>query len=326
MLVRPVSTLLVPIAGLLALFLLGGCAAPAAPIEATSFLGEPLRRTALPAEFLREEQERLLAEACAAVEESPEEVSAWIWRGRRTAYLGRYREAVAIYTEAIARSPGEPRLLRHRGHRYITLRDLPRAIGDLELAASLIAGSADEVEPDGLPNVFGIPTSTLHTNVHYHLGLARYLAGDYAGARRAFLDGLEAATNPDMRCALGYWLVLSSWRLGPDGETEARLFLSTIDPEWTLLENEDYHALLCAFAQGRGMTAILERAREKGGTSFATVGYGVGEWIRRGGGTPDEAHAIWHEVIAGTNWAAFGHIAAEAALAEAERVTSASGR
>jgi len=305
--------------------LFSGCAS-SPPVETTSFLGEPLRRTALPAEFLREEQEGLLREACAAVEASPDDVDAWIWRGRRTAYLGRHREAVAIYTEAIARFPGEPRLLRHRGHRYITLRDLPRAIGDLELAAALIADRPDEIEPDGLPNAVGIPTSTLHTNVHYHLGLARYLSRDFAGARRALLDGLEVAVAPDMRSALGYWLVLSSWRLGPDEETEARLFLSTVDPDWTILENEEYHALLCAFARGRGPRALLERAREVGGTSFATIGYGVGEWIRRGGGSPDEAHALWREVIAGTNWAAFGHIAAEAALAEEERVTSSEER
>ena len=48
---------------------------------------------------------------------------ALIWYGRRTAYLGKYREAIKIYTEGINKFPEDARMYRHRGHRYISLRE-----------------------------------------------------------------------------------------------------------------------------------------------------------------------------------------------------------
>ncbi len=307
--------ILLPLA-LLAPILLIGCGLPAGSrddgsVEVVSLLGEELSRPVLAAGF-RAEQAALLAKASAEIDSDPDEVDGWIWQGRRTAYLGKYREAIEIYTKGIERFPGEARLFRHRGHRYISVRELDRAIGDLELAASLVAGTPDQIEPDGLPNARGIPTSTLHTNIHYHLGLARYLRGDFAGARRAYSEGLEAAANPDMRSAMSYWLLLTLWHLG--SEPEARLLLSTIDADWDLIENEDYHGLLRGFAGDSDPRALLEEAREAGGVRFATVGYGVGAWLRHVG-KRDEAMEVWREVITGDRSSAFGRIAAEAELA-----------
>jgi tetratricopeptide (TPR) repeat protein len=56
-----------------------------------------------------------------------------IWYGRRTAYLGRYIEAIDIYTKGLALHPGNPRFYRHRGHRYITVRCFDKAIPDFIL-------------------------------------------------------------------------------------------------------------------------------------------------------------------------------------------------
>ena len=108
-------------------------------------------------------------------EASPNDVEAVIWYGRRTAYLGRSRQAIAIYTERIKNFPEDARLYRHRGHRYISIRNYEAAIADLEKAASMIQGQADQIEPDGMPNAQNIPLSSLHSNVWYHLGLAYYL-------------------------------------------------------------------------------------------------------------------------------------------------------
>ncbi len=80
-------------------------------------------------------------------------------------------------------------MYRHRGHRYITLREFDKAIADFNKAVELIEGTDDIVEPDGAPNAAGIPTSTLHTNIWYHLGLAHYLKGDFAAALLAY-EGL----------------------------------------------------------------------------------------------------------------------------------------
>jgi tetratricopeptide (TPR) repeat protein len=261
---------------------------------------------------LQARQEALLAEARGRLEADPEDVDAWIWVGRRTAYLGRYREAVAIFSDGLDRFPSSAELLRHRGHRYITLRQIDAAIADLERAAELRQGLDDVVEPDGLPNAAGIPTSTLHTNIAYHLGLARYLAGDFEGARAAYRWCWEISGNPDMKSASGYWLYLILRRLGRDAE--AAELARSIDDGWELLENHDYHRLLLAFRAGDGADDLLADARQGSQLAGSTIGYGVGAW-HLVEGRAERANEIFREVTATAGWAAFGYIAAEAELA-----------
>ena len=147
---------------LFVLILLAGCV-NSRP-EAISLLGKPLRAPELSSET-RQERTAVLDAARRAWETNPESANAIIWLGRRTAYLGRYRDAIEIYSRGIALHPTDARLLRHRGHRYITIRDLERAVRDLSAAAGLVEGQIDHVEPDGLPNASMIPTSTLHFNI-----------------------------------------------------------------------------------------------------------------------------------------------------------------
>jgi tetratricopeptide (TPR) repeat protein len=59
-----------------------------------------------------------------------------IWYGRRLAYAGKIRESIKIFSEGILDFPKDPRFYRHRGHRYISIRDLDRAIADLKKRAS----------------------------------------------------------------------------------------------------------------------------------------------------------------------------------------------
>ena len=143
-----------PVLGVLCLFLIvAGCYRSEAPasaerrIEATSLLGQPLFAPELAGEF-RAEQESLLLRAEADLRARPDDPDALIWVGRRQAYLGRYRAAIETYSEGLERHPDEARLFRHRGHRHITVRELDRAARDLGRAADLIAGQADQVEPD----------------------------------------------------------------------------------------------------------------------------------------------------------------------------------
>jgi len=151
-----------------------------AALRSIGLLGDTLYAPALP-ETLRTRYERRLAEARRDFDQAPNEISNIIWLGRRTAYLGRFRDAIAIFSTGLQNHPDDARLFRHRGHRYITLRIFNLAVSDLEHAASLMAKRDDETEPDGLPNARNIPTGTLKFNIWYHLGLAHYLAGDFPG-------------------------------------------------------------------------------------------------------------------------------------------------
>ena len=98
--------------------------------EATSLLGPPLLAAPL-ADAARTEQESHLAAARARLDANPGDLDAWIWVGRRTAYLGRYREAIEVYSRALERFPEAPELYRHRGHRWLSVRELDRAVADL---------------------------------------------------------------------------------------------------------------------------------------------------------------------------------------------------
>jgi tetratricopeptide (TPR) repeat protein len=278
--------------------------------EAISLLGRPLYRIPL-SEEARLGLEAQWQQARARLEADSTDVEHWIWLGRRTAYLGRYREAVAIYTEALGRFPEDPRLYRHRGHRYITLRQLDLAISDLERAAELTRDRPDEVEPDGLPNAHGIPTSTLQGNIYYHLGLAYYLKGNFAGALAAYEAALKRATTDDMRVAVWDWMYMTLRRLGR-GEEAARL-LEGIRPEaLQILENHAYLNRLRFYRGELSAEALLGSATDE--LTLLTQGYAVGNYYLYTGET-DRARALFLRLLEAHNWAAFGYIAAEAELA-----------
>ena len=276
--------------------------------EAFSLRGEPLVGPELPPE-VRADRERQLAAARAALAASPGDADAAIWVGRRLGYLGRYREAVAAFTEGIERHPGDARFLRHRGHRFLTLRRLELAEADLERAAELVRGRPDEVEPDGLPNERGIPTSTLQSNVWYHLGLARYLQGDFEAALDAYRECLAVSKNPDMLVATSHWLYTTLRRLGRD--EEAARVLEPIHAGLDVIENRAYHRLLLLYRGELTADALLAEAGEAGSLDFATVAYGVAAWHLYNG-RDAEARALFERIVAAGQWPAFGHLAAEA--------------
>ena len=288
---------------------------PPAP-EAISLLGEPLTAPPLP-DSTRRLYQRRLAEAQNDVDHAPDEVSSIIWLGRRTAYLGRFRDAIAIYSQAILAHPDEPRLRRHRGHRYLTLRLFDFAVADLEHAALLMRRRMDETEPDGLPNARNLPTSTLKFNIWYHLGLAHYLKGDFPAARAAYRECLKVSTNPDMRCATTHWYYMTLRRLGRAGE--ARSLLKPIRRDLDVIENHSYLRLLLMYRGELPVDSLLAPgAGEQAALDDATVGYGVGNWHLYNG-RPAEAERVFRRVVAGPQWPAFGHIAAEAELARMRR-------
>jgi tetratricopeptide (TPR) repeat protein len=288
--------------------------------EAISLLGRPLVPPAIP-QATREGHEQRLATARAAWERTPGDPDSIIWLGRRTAYLGRYRDAIAVYTQGIELLPLEPRLYRHRGHRYLTVRQLDRAIADLEQAAQLVRGKPDEVEQDGLPNARGIPTSTLHSNIRYHLGLAYYLKGDFAKAIPPYREDIDAARrsgNNDMLVATSHWLYMALRRLGRDEEAAA--VVAPITPGLEVIENGSYHRLLLLYKGRLPADSLLsDAARQRlaggagGGATVedVTIGYGVGNWHWYNG-RRDEARRLWRQISETSQWAAFGALAAEA--------------
>jgi tetratricopeptide (TPR) repeat protein len=279
------------------------------PSGVTSLLGRPLAPMAPESESEAKMQAQL-ADAVAAWEKDRNDADALIWVGRRTAYLGRYREAIAIFTDGIARHPTDAHMYRHRGHRYLTVREIDRAISDFEKAATLIAGQPDEVEPDGLPNARNIPTGTLHSNIWYHLALGYYLKGDFSRAAGTWTRARDAVDNADNLVAASHWLYLALRRAGRLDEAAAVLRPITADLD--VIENGEYHQLLLMYQGERSPESLLASAGEDSGG--AATRYGVSAWLLVNGRRV-EARALWESILAGPDWPSFGYLAAEAEAA-----------
>ncbi|HEV7768825.1 MAG TPA: tetratricopeptide repeat protein [Thermoanaerobaculia bacterium] len=290
-----------------ALLLLTACA------TTTPSLPPPTTLPTAPAPILSDETralfEKNLAEARANYEKSPKDADAIIWLGRRTAYLGHYAQAIEIFTDGARKHPNDARMLRHRGHRWITLRQFDRAIADLTKAADLTRGKADAIEPDGLPNARNIPLTTLQSNIWYHLALAHYLRGDFETALPAWRRCLALSKNPDGVVSASHWLYMTLRRLGRPEEAE--VVLERISTDMDIIENGAYHRLLLMY---RGEIAPEELGSENAATvDGATTLYGIGNWWLYGG-QPEKGKPIFERVTAGPQWSSFGFIAAESDL------------
>ncbi len=279
--------------------------------QARSFLGEALFPPPLDPEF-REEQTLELEAARTTLEADPDDPEPWIWVGRRQAYLGEYREAIETFTQGLERFPEDARFLRHRGHRYLTVREPAWAEADLAEGLRLVEGQPDEIEPDGLPNPQGIPLSTLHFNLWYHLGLARYLQDDWQGAVEAFRGCMEVSDNPDLQVATSYWLYLALNRAGRSDEGAA--LLADLPADEDVIENASYLYLLRLFA-GEVDGASLRDQEGAGTLGGVTVRYGIAAFHQMQG-REDQARAVMHEVLSEPrHWPAFGYLATEAEVA-----------
>lgn len=280
--------------------------------EAVSFLGETLYPPQQPDEVRAVYQARY-DEAADDLVANPDAADALVWMGRRTAYLGLYRDAIEIYTNGIDLHPDDARLYRHRGHRYLTVREPENAIADFERAAELTRGLPDEVEPDGLPNAMNIPTSTLQFNIFYHLALGHYVQGHLEAALEAQRACLEVSAHPDSVVATSYWLYMTLRRLGMDDE--AQELLDSIDEDMEIIESIAYLDLLLLFKGDRSLEDLVGPSGDGATLQSTTTAYGIGVWHLLGGRNA-EAHDTWEQILVGRNqWSAFGYIAAEGELA-----------
>lgn len=277
-------------------------------VQAISLLGDTLYT--VPTQLPEKLETRIDSVIDVAMGDKDDFATTLIWQARKKGYQGEYRKAVEILTAAISKYPDDARLYRHRGHRYLTLRQFDHAIADFEKAVTLIEGTEDIIEPDGLPNALNMPTSTLQSNIWYHLGLAYYLKQDYKKAQTAYENCLKVSLNNDMKVATTYWYYMTLRKLGKD--ELAGTILRSITPELELIENTSYHKLLLVFKCDFDTKSLL--ADEDNPLDIVTYGYGLGFWHSINGRT-ERAHEIWQQVYDTGNWAPFGFIASEAELA-----------
>lgn len=282
--------------------------APHATEPPRSLLGRPLVGSP-PGDLQRMEQ--ALADARVQWNLNPGDPDRLIWVGRRLAYLWRFEEAIALYSDGIREHPDYAPLYRHRGHRYITLRRFDDAIRDLRRAADLVRGQADVIEADGMPNAQNVPLTTLKFNIWYHLGVACYLKGDFDAALHAFRETVRYTRHmDDNTVAVADWMYLTLMRL--DRKREAAMQLEHITGDMRIIENTAYHRRLMMYKGAMSPDDLLLPTSDE--VAVATLGYGVGMFHLLHGDSR-RAQGAFERVVSGDSWPAFGFIAAEAELA-----------
>lgn len=269
--------------------------------QAVSFMGKALI-AAEPGEKVVDN----LAKAKAKYDTDPMDAMNIIWYGRRVAYTGDYRRAIEIFSEGIEKHPEDARMYRHRGHRYISIREIDRAVADYEMAAELIKGTEDKIEPDGAPNPQGIFLTTTHSNIYYHLGLSYYLKQEWQKSHDAFKMGQDLGINDDNIASAGHWIYMNLRRMGK--AEEARSSLDNIEADMNIIENMSYHSLTLMY---KGIIPADELTDvDPNDPSGAAIAYGVANWFLYNG-EPEKAYALMERFMETKSWSAFGFIGAE---------------
>jgi tetratricopeptide (TPR) repeat protein len=293
------TTLLVTIAMALAAPTPGATQA-ATPPELTTLLGRAV--------FARPDTDGAIAKADAARAADPRNVDLILAAARARDAALQFHAAIEVYTKGLAIAPDDVRLLRFRGHRYISTRRFDLAVADLRKAVGLAPSSFD---------------------VTYHLGLAHYLRGEFDEAARVYRSCLDATADPrplpqgwrsctntrttdNDRVAVSDWLYRALRRA--DRHDDAKALLPSFPAGLKVGENEAYYTAL-RFYGGAIPEDVAMTPATKSENRLVTVGYGVATF-HLANGDRARACALLTRIADEPNWNAFGVIAAEVDLAQ----------
>jgi tetratricopeptide (TPR) repeat protein len=230
--------------------------------------------------------------ARAALDAGPKNVARIIDLGVAQSGARQFREAIATFTRGLEIEPDNALLLRWRGHRYLSVREIDRALADLTRGSKI----------DG--TIYGI---------WYHLGVVQHLRGQFGDAAASFAKALPIAPDAGELQGSVDWLWMSLSRAGRGAEAKAMLDLmhdkkSTFKP----ITNA-YTRRLQLYRGEIGPDAVVTAA-DTDDVQIATLAYGLGNWYLVRG---DKAQARqWFErsVQARDGWPGFGFIVSEEEL------------
>lgn len=228
-----------------------------------------------------------VARAELALAAAPRDVALIIKLGLAQSAIRRYREAITTFSRGIAIAPDSGILYRWRGHRYLSVRMLDSARADLEHGLRL--------------------DSTLY-GCWYHLGIVKYVTGDFAGAATAFARALPLAPDSGERAGSIDWSWMSLMRAGRAPEAQAVLDHNSAGPP-----GGNFYDQRLRLYRGQLRPDQVVTPADTGDIALATLSYGLGNWYLLRGDTASAKR--WFERSVGSGgWPAFGFIASEAEL------------
>ncbi len=249
-------------------------------VQYTSVAGVSYRSQADTGAIARTEQ---------ALAAEPNNVERIIALGIAQSGVRQFREAIQTFTRGLRIDPKNAVLYRWRGHRFLSVRDYDRALADLNQGTSIDS------------SVYGI---------WYHLGVLRYIRGEFAAAADAFKRGLPLAPNAPERAGSYDWQWMSLMRAGK--EDAARALLTSMPDSVPIAAANAYSQRLRLY-QGRIGPGDVFTPADTGDVAVATLSYGIGNWylLRK---ETKRAKEWFERSVQSGGWPAFAFMASEAEL------------
>jgi len=225
-----------------------------------------------------------IARAQAALAADPKNVERIIQLGVAQSGARQFREAIQTFTRGMAVAPNDAMLYRWRGHRYLSVREFDKAQADLTKGLAL--------------------DSTIY-GILYHLGIVRFVRGDFAGAAQMFTRAQPRAPDAGELAGSTDWLWMSLMRAGRKAEAEAMLARR---PDSLPVDNA-YARRLKLYRGEIGPEAVITPA-DTADVQAATLAYGLGNWYLVRGDTA-RAKSYFERSVKSGGWPGFGFIVSE---------------
>ncbi|MDQ6633510.1 MAG: tetratricopeptide repeat protein [Gemmatimonadota bacterium] len=228
-----------------------------------------------------------IARAEQALHIDPLSVPKFIQLGIAQAGARQMQEARQTFTRALAITPNDPILYRWRGHRNLSVRNFEAAMADLTRGYGM--------------------DSTIY-GILYHLGVLRFVRGDFNAAAAAFARAQPRAPDGGELAGATDWLWMSLQRAGRSAEAAAMLARR---PD-TLPASNAYVRRLKLYRGEIGPDAVLTPT-DTADIDVATLAFGLGNWYMVKGDTV-RARELFRRSVQSGGWPAFGFIASEVEL------------
>lgn len=228
-----------------------------------------------------------VARARAALTADSKNIDKIIALGTAQAGARQMREAVESFSAGLKLYPNSALLLRWRGHRHLSVREFAAAKADLTRGSQL--------------------DSTIYGN-WYHLGVVKFVEGDFNGAADAFTHAQPKAPDAGELAGSTDWLWMSLSRAGRGAEAKAML-----DRHPDSLKTTAAYAQRLKLYRGEYGPEKVFLPSDTSDVNVATLSYGIGNWYLVKGDTAN-AKAWFAKSVASGGWPGFGFIASEAEL------------
>ena len=199
------------------------------------------------------------------------------------------RGAIQTFTRGLDVVPNNALLYRWRGHRHLSLRELDLALDDFSKGLKIDS------------TVYGI---------WYHLGIVKFVRGDFNGAADAFKRAQPRAPDAGELAGSTDWLWMSLSRAGKGAEAKAMLARR---PDSLKTDPEYGYTKRLRMYRGEVTPEKLITKTDTADVQAATLNFGLGNWYLIKGDTA-KAKAAFEKSTASGGWPGFGFIVSEAEL------------